>query len=292
MFQGYPDGAVPLGNLITDAQGNLYGTTVTGGVNNENGVCPFYGGDFGCGTVFMLQPHRVETILYRFCSLSNCADGGFPYAGLIADSSGSLYGTTSFGGSGYGGAVFKISGGTETVLYNFCSRSNCADGADPVASLIMDSSGNFYGTTAEGGIASNSCSNGCGTVFKLAPDGTETVIHSFCTDSNCSDGAIPMASLLMDSNGNLFGTTESGGDSITHCGCGTVFEITPDGTETVLHAFRGGANGTGGDGAYPVAGLITDKRGNLFGTTIYGGVVVGGNRCSNIGCGTVFKIKP
>ncbi len=286
-FRGYPDGAVPLGSLIVDSQGNFYGTTVSGGSGE---VCAPFGGDIGCGTVFELQPHGVETVLYKFCSVNGCADGYAPYAGLIADGSGNLYGTTSAGGSRGGGTVFEIANGTESVLYNFCSQQSCVDGADPRAGLVMDDGGNFYGTTAAGGNNTASCSNGCGTVFKLAPDGTETVLYSFCANANCSDGAVPMATLVVDGNGNLFGTTKGGGDF--NCGCGTVFEISPDGTETVLHAFRGAANNNGGDGAFPYAGLTTDSRGNFYGTTASGGVAGGGNSCGDSGCGTVFKIKP
>jgi uncharacterized repeat protein (TIGR03803 family) len=207
---------------------------------------------------------------------------------LVADGAGNFYGTTSAGGSNGWGTIFKIAGGGETVLYNFCSQKGCVDGADPRAGLIIDGSGNFYGTTVAGGRSSSSCNVGCGTVFKLTPDGTETVLYSFCADTNCSDGAGPTGGVVINSTGDLFGTTQGGGDF--NCRCGTVFEISPDGTETVLHAFRGGANNNGGDGALPYAGLIIDARGNLFGTTYQGGFTGGGNSCGGAGCGTVFKV--
>src|SRR5205085_5585010 len=190
------------------------------------------------------------------------ADGAGPASGLIADDAGNLYGTTYFGGqvtnycANQGaacGVVFKLApSGTETVLQTFAGP----DGANPIAGLIADSAGNFYGTTIVGGTA------GDGTVFKLAPDGTETVLHSF---QGGNDGSGPRSALIMDKRGKLFGTTSLGG-SPAECngnseGCGTVFELKSDGTERVLHAFTGGA-----DGGLPIAGLL-EKNGNLYGTT-------------------------
>jgi uncharacterized repeat protein (TIGR03803 family) len=163
--------------------------------------------------------------------------------------------------------VFEVSpNGTETVLYSFKGGS---DGILPFAGLIRDSSGNFYGTTQEGGVY------GWGTVFKLAPNGTETVLHSF---SGGTDGLEPVGGLVKGRNGSLYGTTEGGGS--TGCygyGCGTVFKLAPDGTETVLHSFTGGTDGLG-----PVAGLIKDSSGNLYGTTQQGG---------DHGGGTIFKLS-
>jgi len=256
-FTGGSDGANPFAHLIMDTKGNLYGTAVGGGAGNNSGA------------VFKLAPDGTETVLYSFCLQQNCADGALPYAPLIADSNGNFYGTTVTGGNNNSGVVFKVTPkGKETVLYSFCAQQNCADGEGPLADLLMDSSGNLYGTTAKGGGAADD-----GTVFELAPDGTETVLYSFCTRKNCADGATPNASyLIMDGSGNLYSTTELGGKYSN----GTVFELAPDGTETVLHAFAGG-----NDGANPDAGLI-DKKGILYGTTFYGGAD---------GYGTVFKIK-
>jgi uncharacterized repeat protein (TIGR03803 family) len=150
----------------------------------------------------------------------------------------------------------------ETVLYSFTGG---ADGGNPFAGLIEDKSGNFYGTTVEGG------ADGDGTVFKLAPNGTKTVLLSFTG----ADGSGPQAGLIMDKKGNLYGTTVFGG---AHNG-GTVFEVAPDGTETVLYSFKGGTDGT-----FPEAGLIMDRKGNLYGTTDEGGAPVD--------YGTVFRLAP
>jgi uncharacterized repeat protein (TIGR03803 family) len=230
-----------------------------------------------------------EKVLHSF----NGTDGWSPEAGLIFDAAGNLYGTTEYGGTGgncgaYGcGTVFELtpngSGGwTETVLYSFCPQTGCTDGANPAAGLIFDAAGNLYGTTEYAG-AYNS-----GTVFELTPNGsggwTETVLYSFCSQANCTDGYGPLAGLIFDASGNLYGTTRDGGAY----GYGTVFELTPTGgggwTETVLHSFN--QNGT--DGAYPYAGLTFDTAGNLYGTTAYGGPYdyFGGHP------GTVFELTP
>ena len=178
------------------------------------------------------------------------------------DGSGNLYGTTAAGGTSNKGTVFKITpNGPESVLYSF---AGVPDGQYPNAGLIMDGSGNLYGTTLVGG------ANGPGTVFKITPNGTESVLYSF---ANGSDGQDPYAGLIMDGSGNLYGTTVYGGTSNN----GTVFKITPNGTESLLYSF-----GTGSDGQYPNAGLIMDVSGNLYGTTYNGGTN---------GVGTVFKIN-
>jgi uncharacterized repeat protein (TIGR03803 family) len=262
---GCADGAQPAAGLIMDAAGNLYGTTLNGGIGS------------GSGVVFKLAPDGTETVLYSFCSQANCTDGQGPQAGLLMDAAGNLYGTTVAGGTGFG-VVFKLApDGTETVLYSFCSQANCTDGFQPFAGLIMDAAGNLYGTTARGG-------TGFGVVFKLAPDGTETVLYSFCSQANCADGAQPVAGLIMDAAGNLYGTTLSGGtsDQGVKLDGGVVFALAPDGTETVLHTFCSpGGNCT--DGARP-GGLIMDAAGNLDGTTAQGGIAPGS--------GVVFALTP
>jgi uncharacterized repeat protein (TIGR03803 family) len=211
------DGARPSAGLTIDGAGNLYGTTGIGGN--------------GRGVVFELTPDQTptawtETVLYRFCAQSNCADGAYPEAGLIMDGAGNLYGTTAFGGiggAGGGGVVFELTPGqtgtawTETMLYSFCAQTNCADGEFPYAGLIMDGAGNLYGTTYYGG--------GRGVVFQLTPDETgaawtETVLYRFCSHTNCPDGAYPEAGLIMDGTGNLYGTTVIGGN-----GSGVVFAL-------------------------------------------------------------------
>jgi len=273
------NGASPLAGLIADGKGNLYGTTSSGGAPNAE-----------VGTVFKLTPSGTETVLHSFPGGS---DGNEPHAGLIADAKGNLYGTTfSGGGSGCGGVgcgvVFKVTpSGTERVIHSFCpSGFPCKDGINPVAVLTADAKGNLYGTTGFGG-GGKACGTefqlGCGTVFKLTPSGTETVLYSFCSKPGCSDGMSPVAGLIADGSGNLYGTTRIGGGSKCNppFGCGTVFKLTPSGTETVLYSFTGGK-----DGAFPLAGLIADGSGNLYGTTSEGG---GSKACEN-GCGVVFKL--
>jgi uncharacterized repeat protein (TIGR03803 family) len=236
----------------------------------------------------------VETVLYSFTGGS---DGSEPVAGLIADNQGALYGTTSGGGSSGRGTVFKLTppgrgqtAWTETVLYSFTGGS---DGAFPAAGLIVDNASNLYGTTVGGG-GNDRCANGCGTVFKLTPPGrgqtawTETVLHSFTGGgfTGGSDGGLPLAGLIADNGGALYGTTFGGGT----IGGGTVFKLTPPGrgqtawTETVLYSFCSLPNCSDGDS--PAAGLIADKQGVLYGTTLGGESSVG-----PVGM-TVFKLTP
>ena len=255
--EGFVDGDRPNGPLLADKSGNLYGTT-------------YAGGSEGAGTVFKLAPDGTESVLHSFAS---AGFDNFPIAGLIADKGGNLYGATP-GRADIGGAAFKIgSDGTETVLYSFCSLSGCADGNQPNGPLLADRHGNFYGATESGG------SGNSGTIFKITPGGTETVLHSFCHTGVCSDGDTPSGGLVADMAGNLYGVTISGGAN-TNCGggCGTIFELAPDGTETILHSFA-----SDGDGYHPTGGLIADNLGNLYGTTYYGG---------EHRRGAVFKLAP
>ena len=271
------DGYWPYAGLVSDAAGNLYGTT-------------YRGGAFGGGAVFELTPSTggtwTETVLYSFGSYNG--DGFFPEAGLIFDAAGNLYGTTYVGGAygmpeGYG-TVFQLtptlSGGwTETVLYSFGSYG---DGRFPQAGLIFDAAGNLYGTTPVGG------ATGGGTVFKLTPGagGTwmETVLWSL--------SGHPQGGVTFDAAGNLYGTATSGGLKGQGCDysnyrlCGTVFELTPGTngkwTKKDLHMFKAFDRK---DGANPLAGVIFDAAGNLYGTT-----VGGGTGCTT--CGTVFELTP
>ena len=151
--------------------------------------------------------------------------------------------------------------------------------------MVADADGNFYGTTYSGGIAGCAQDFGCGTVFKIAPDGSEAIVYKF---QGGSDGAAPFSSLILDKMGNLYGTTSAGGGSgCNGGGCGTVFKIAPDGTETILHAFQGGS-----DGAVPYAAVIADQSGNLFGTTSLGGDPKHFCTGQISGCGTVFELAP
>jgi uncharacterized repeat protein (TIGR03803 family) len=263
------DGATPEAGVIIDSSGNLYGTTYSGGMNNG-------------GTVFELVNSSgtyTEQILHSFSPQSS--DGANPYAGLIMDSSGNLYGTTISGGTG-GGVVFELvnSSGTytEQILHTFSQSKS--DGVSPYGGLILDSSGNLYGTTNSGG------ASGVGIAFELVNSSgtyTEQVLYSF-TGTN-GDGASPRGSLILDSSGNLYGTTLGGGVVVVasgkgNNGSGTVFELVNSSgtyTEQILHAF----NPQNGDGALPLAGVILDSSGNLYGTTDSGGAY---------SVGTVFEL--
>ncbi len=251
------DGAYPNAGLIQDSQGNLYGTTTQGGAN-------------GRGTALELNSNNQESVLYSFCSASECADGIWPYASLILDAAGNLYGTTSGAGAFGGGTVFEVNNSGIETLYNFCSLSNCADGQAPKAALVQDAAGNFYGTTVYGG-------NKYGTVFELDSLGVETVLYAFCAMPGCTDGSFPNGSLILDSAGNIFGTTYDGGSGTN--GVGTIFKVDNADHETVPYSFCSVAGCTDGD--LPTSALIQDTGGNFYGTTFEGGAV---------NWGTVFKL--
>lgn len=239
------DGEEPRYGLIADTSGNLYGTTPTGGTD-------------GFGTFFGIASDGAETVIHYFYG---GYDGAYPDCGLIADKAGHFYGTTTAGGTANAGTVFRVTpNGKKSTLYNFAGGS---DGAHPYGNLIADTAGNLYGTTSAGGEL------GEGTVYKLTPGGIETVLHSF---KYGRDGGVPLSGLVVDSVGNVYGTTTVGGAE----NLGTVFKIAPDGTKTVLHSF--GSSG----GATPRGELVADKNGNLFGTTSSGGAH---------GAGAIFKIK-
>ena len=278
-FKGGNNAGRPFDTLIFDQVGNLYGTTLAGGGK----ICG--GDDSPCGTVFKLTHQSngswTESVLHRF---GGSGDGWAPSAGLIFDSAGNLYGTTTMGGaSGRGGTVFMLTpeqngSWTETVLYSFCQLTNCADGAGPYAALTLDGAGILYGTTVVGGAYDG------GTVFKLAPSSgggrAETVLYSF---GGPDGGGFPEAALILDASGNLYGTTSVGGQT---CGnnysCGIVFELTPKANgswkEHVLYEFSGGE-----DGGVPYAGLTFDTAGNLYGTT---------SGINGAGRSTVFELVP
>jgi uncharacterized repeat protein (TIGR03803 family) len=256
-------------SLIRDAAGNLYGTTSNGGI--------YPCGIFGCGTVFELSPVAgggwTEAVLHNF---GDGTDGAQPN-GLMMDAAGNFYGVTGSGGLYGGGIAYELSpsqggGWTESVLYNFSRGGGYGNGS---YSLIKDAAGNLYGTMFYGG------TYGEGMVFQLSPneggEWTETVLHSF---GNGSDAAYPEAGVIMDTAGNLYGTTYGGGVNRI----GAVFELSPrqggGWTETILHSFNGS------DGSGPWASLIMDAAGNLYGTTEQGGAY-----CPPFGCGTVFEMS-
>lgn len=254
------DGYNPVGQIAVDAQGNFYGATQNGGTTNNN------------GTIFKIDPSGNETVLYNF---QGQADGSSP-GGVVLGPDGDLYGTTSCTWSCYseGGEVFKIdTSGNLTVLYTFTGG---ASGGTPNGYLLFDAAGNIYGTTYLGGTGPCDAYGypGCGTVFKLAPDGTETVLYSF---QGSTDGNAPPGGVIADSKGNLYGVTTGGGDlNINNGGCGVVYEVTPQGQETVLHTFEGSPN----DGCVPEGELLLSKN------VLYGIAAAG----STYKYGSVFKI--
>lgn len=258
------DGANPQSGLVQGSDGNIYGTTQVGGTGTE---CPIYG---TCGTVFKITLQGTLTTLHSFCTQSNCPDGATPVDALVQATDGNFYGTTFGGGAGCGGVgcgtVFKITpSGTLTTIHRF----NTYDGYWPFAGLVQASDGNFYGTTLLGGVDGI---NGLGTVFKITSAGTVTLLYSFCSQPNCTDGEDPYGGIVQARDGNFYGTTYGGG---AH-GDGTVFTISSTGTFTTLHSFAGAS-----DGFYPDAGLVQATDGNFYGTTFQGGANNGG---------TVFKI--
>jgi uncharacterized repeat protein (TIGR03803 family) len=248
-------------SLLQTSDGSFYGTAILGG------PYPLGGG------VFRLAPNGDLFTLYNFCTQPNCTDGAEPYGGLIQASDGNFYGTTFAGGTGGCsdgevpgcGTVFRLTPqGVLTTLYNFCSKSGCKDGGQPLATLVQAGNGKLYGTTAFEG----------GTVFAISLAGKLTTIHRF----HGYDGAVPAArDALVESgrDGNLYGTTAVGG---AHEG-GTVFRITPRGKVTTLYDFC--AQPECADGSHLISGLLQTAKGTLFGTTIDGGAHGGG---------TVFKI--
>ena len=270
-FTGGVDGEFPLGGLVMDHAGNLYGTTQGSGGNNVSDG----------GTVFEVSPVEgggwTETVLYSFNT--NGTDAQFPRGSLIFDHAGNLYGTGAVGGAYNEGAIFELSptaggGWTEKVIYSF--SNNGTDGQIPEGALVFDAAGNLYGATTRGG------SDNDGIVFELtrrAGAWTEKILHTF--DHNGQDGSAPSSNLIFDGAGNLYGATSLGGSH--PCNCGTVFELTPKAggfwSEKILHSFHNT------DGWSPTGGVIFDAVGNLYGGTYQGGP-------NAYGYGTVFELSP
>jgi uncharacterized repeat protein (TIGR03803 family) len=248
------NGAKPYSWVPQATDGNFYGTTWAGGAT-------------GNGTVFKLTPNGKET-RYSFCMQSGCPDGAQPYAGLVEASNGDFYGTTSSGGAHLGGTVFKITeSGILTTLYSFCPQTGCADGYESEAGLVQASNGDFYGTTAFGGV--NTCGQStCGTVFKITPKGVLTTLHTF----DETDGATPVGTMIQGTDGDLYGST--------CCHGGTVFKITPGGTLTDLHNFCSKSNCADGSGVFGT--LVEGSDGEFYGTTA--------GSAPPYHAGTVFKI--
>jgi uncharacterized repeat protein (TIGR03803 family) len=308
------DGITPFAGLAHDDEGNLYGTTYSGGANFQ-------------GTVFKITPEGVLTTLYSFCSQTNCADGSAPYSTPLY-LAGDVYGTTSGGGANGAGTIFKVTPeGQLTTLYSFCSQPNCADGyfiysaalieangklwgttqqggangfgtvfsistagkftsvhsfntidgSAPWGGLVHAANGDFYGTTSEGGARDD------GTVFKMTAAGKLTTIYNFCAATDCPDGVAPLAGLTLGSNGDFYGTTADGGANFL----GTLFEITPAGKLTTLYSFCSKTDCI--DGESPYAGVVEGTDGKIYGTTYGGGDL---SCASPSGCGTVFSFTP
>jgi uncharacterized repeat protein (TIGR03803 family) len=260
-FKGAPtDGEAPLGALVRDSAGNLYGTTVEGGI----GECA----NFGCGTAFMLNKAGKLLGLYSFSG----KNGQFPEVGLFRDSAGNLYGTTEQGGvatqvcgGGGCGVAFRLTRAGKEATYEF---QGTPDGYEPSSPLVQDAVGNFYGTTSLGG------TDGLGAVFKIDTKGRETVLYSF---TGASDGCFPDG-VILDAAGNLYGAAVQGGVAFCNSGFGTVYKLDTSGKFTVLQAFDSG------NGAYPGLSII-DAGGNLYGETTQGGIGCG------TGCGTLFELS-
>ena len=277
------DGANPQTGVVFDSTGNIYGTTMSGG--NQNALCQ----GPGCGTVFELQFSQsgwTESILYKF--MGNGVDGANPLGGLVFENTGILYGTVSSFGPLNGGSIFQLSPSEGTwvfeVIYAFNGFSGSKDGLGPEAGLVFDSEGNLYGTTLRGGAFGSGEGSGFGTVFELSPGTggwTEKILYSF---AGSTDGAEPESSVVLDSSGNLYGTTFAGGEP-TGCsksGCGTVYKLAPNqGGQWTESIFRFPVDGA--LGLQPAAPLILDAGGKVYGTTTKGG---------RNGDGVMFQIIP
>jgi len=247
-FTGGQDGVTPIGGLLRDKAGNLYGTTSQGGTSND-------------GVLFKITPRGKEIILHTFTGSTK--DGKYPsYTSLLSDAQGNLYGVTEEGGAADGGILYKLStSGKLTILHSF--KGGTTDGCNVLGTPFMDAAGNFYGTTSSCG------THMLGTVWKVDQSGKEKVLHSFA--GGTADGEYPLAGVIVDADGNIYGNTETGGSDDV----GTVYEISKSGKFALLHSF----NGT--DGKYPYGSFVQNAKGTLFGTTQNGGT---------IGYGTVWKI--
>ncbi len=260
------DGNVPRSGVVRGIDGGYFGTT--------NG-----GGAYGQGTVFMVTPSGQLTTIYSFCAQTGCPDGLNPYGTVILGVDGNFYGTTYSGGSNGGGTVFTITpDGVLTTLYSFCSAADCADGDDLTSGLVQGLNGDLYGATQDGGRFTKECPAGCGTVFRITPKGTLTTVHRF----NGRDGRRPFGALIVDNEGNLYGSAFAGGDLTCNppAGCGVIYKITASGIVTTLHTFE-----NSGDGIGPGAGLVLATDGNLYGATT-------GVESRIFNSGTLFQITP
>ena len=257
------DGSYPIGSLVLGADGNLYGSTFTGGSSSNCMGC-------GQGTVFRINAGGTFTSVHDFCMQTNCTDGSSPEAGLSAGLDGNLYGVTFRGGTSANGngTVFQLTtSGQFKILYNFCSQTNCTDGSNPFEPPIQGIDGNLYGTTGYGG------AHNLGSVYVLNQGGQLRTIASFRRSAD--SGTVPSL-LIQATDGTLYGTTGYGGAA----GQGTIFKITPSGSMSTLYSFCSLANCADGEAA---SSLLPGPDGNLYGTTAYGGT---------FGAGTIFQLTP
>jgi uncharacterized repeat protein (TIGR03803 family) len=280
-----PDGAAPEAALVQATNGEFYGTTLSGGTANYNGR------PVNAGTVFKITPSGHLTTVHSFCDDMNtageCADGNYPYSGLMQATNGILYGTTGEGGAQNSGTVYSLTlSGAETVLYNFCkvkgAHDMCLDGNDPLGGLVQATNGFLYGTTFFGGTSTTAYQYGAGgTVFRITPanalHGSIETLHSFCNEVNCADGGGPEYSLIQAPSGELYGTTLYGGTGFDLNG--TVFKVTPGGIEALLYSFIDPPILLECPVGSEPNGLVQATDGNLYVSTVYcgdndGGVVV------------------
>lgn len=284
------DGLEPTSGLVQGTDGNFYGTTSSGGANTP---CP-NGNAAGCGTIFEITPAGALTTLHSF----NGTDGVGNGAGLLQDSDGTFYCTTTGGGTNGNGTIFSIiPGGSLVTLYSFCSQTGCADGSSPNG-LVQGSNGNFYGTTYGAGL--QECPSSCGTLFEITPAGALTTLYTFPNGPGISGPsnwpAYEPMGVVQGTDGNFYGPA-FGGNQLCGLGndyyayCGTLFKVTPEGAMTTLYSFCTQPGCTDGFGP---SGLVQRTDGNFYGTTEYGG-----NECNEVAlaapynsCGTVFKITP
>ena len=265
------DGGVPVAPPVLGLDGNFYGMTVDKG---NVSICTVENG--GCGVIYRITPTGKYKVLYTFDN----TNGANPAGPLLLGTDGNFYGTARYGGTFNGvfngnGVFFRITpSGQYTPIYTFCSMTNCLDGGQPTDGLVQGTDGNFYGTTLVGGTHLYSNFFG-GTIFKMTPAGQITVLYNFCSQPNCTDGGNAVAGLIQGTDGNFYGTTQTGGANFN----GTVFQITPQGLYTVLHSFDYA------DGNSPLGPLIQATNGILYGQTNGGGT----GPCINTGCGVFFS---
>jgi uncharacterized repeat protein (TIGR03803 family) len=280
-FGGSNDGTYPTSRLAIDAAGNLYGTTIRGGLYTR---CAYSGSYSSCGTAFELSPVSGGGWTYKLIhNFGHASDAYFPASGLTLDSSGNLFGECVTGGLYGSGMLYELSPGpngtwTEQVVHQW---GNGSDGLYPYGELIFDSAGNLYGTTSQSGVKGH-----MGTVFELTPTQSGWVEQNQYYFGINSDGQFPFSGLVRDATGNLYGTTHNGGSQ----GYGIIYKLTPASggwTEEILHNLSGAS-----DGGISSATLVMDAAGNLYGTAWYGGNAPQCIAGLIPGCGVVFKIVP